>query len=103
MSHLTDIPFPGWLGQPKKQPSAQSVERPAWLHEERNLAQPCRSAITEKPTFYGMRELRAERDMGNGDIVQNEVEPSCTLHQVVSNQSRNLIRTVSAVCQDLAR
>jgi hypothetical protein len=37
-----------------------------------------------------MRELGAESDVGDGDIVQNEVEPSCTLHQVVSNESRHL-------------
>lgn len=58
------------------------------------------SAIaTVQPTFDGMRELRAERNVGNRDIVKNEVEPSSTLHEVVSDESRNLTRTVSAMCR----
>lgn len=37
-----------------------------------------------------MRKLGTESDVRDGNIVQNEIEPSCTLHQVVTNKSRDL-------------
>lgn len=43
----------------------------------------------DRQTFYGMRKLRAERDVRDGNVIQDQVELSRSFHQVVPDQSRD--------------
>lgn len=42
--------------------------------------------------FDCVRELGRESDVGNGNVVENQVESESTLGQVLSNKSRHLRR-----------
>ena len=66
-----------------------------------NLAKDCLDVVhlirgwtgTNLFRFDRMGELRRESDMGDGDVIQNEVESQCPSCQVLSDKSRNLWRS----------